>query len=462
MLDWTKLLSTQRLSFCVTENRYEWVKEPAEIHRSDYFRDSDRVQFASAFRRMNNKTQVFSMPENDHVHSRLTHSIEVASVGRSLGQTIGRILSDRSADIKKQFPEFSMHLGDIVHAACLAHDIGNPPFGHAGEDAISKYFSRFFDRESLIASDLTERQKSDFLKFDGNVQGFRLLTKLQNMKTGGLQLTAATLAAFCKYPRESGDDIKYYTFGNIATKKHGCFQDDKLALCMLAQEVGLPPKQLPEKMKANAVYDRHPLTFLVEAADNTSYTILDLEDGIRLNYVNNADAFELLIAVAKKDPHFNASRSRDITHVRGRAIQQLRKEICELFLSEPTFSQIMNGEYKNELIEKVESHTEIDKIIEHTKKHCYKHRFVIEMQVAGHNIISGLLDELIPAFLANSETRTERQQMIMKIADTEILDSETKYQRLLRATDYVAGMSDSFASSLYRRLKGIELSSSVR
>ncbi|MBL9041544.1 MAG: dNTP triphosphohydrolase [Myxococcales bacterium] len=462
MYEWRKLLSNRRLAFDAMSEQYKFLSERKEEHRSDYYRDSDRVLFSSAFRRMHDKTQVFPMPENDHVHSRLTHSIEVASVGRSLGHTVGSILAERDNAIRSKFPRFAADIGDVIHAACLAHDIGNPPFGHAGEDAIAKYFVSFFERNPLLASELTRRQKSDLTKFEGNAQGFRLLTRLQNADTGGLQLTAATLAAFCKYPRESGDDIKICQHDNIAAKKHGCFQEDKSALAMIARHVGLNRIKLPKEVDADIVHARHPLSFLVEAADNISYTILDLEDGIRLKYVNKKEALELIRKIAKKANGFDPKKANDIVHLRGRAIQRLRTEVCEVFLDKETFPEIMEGTYKKEIIKVIESNTELEKIIEFTKQHCYQHQFVVEMQVAGYNIIAGLLDELIPAVIAHSNERTHRQKMVLKASGIVVRDSETAYQKILKATDYVAGMADSFASALFRRLKGIELSSSIR
>ena len=462
MYEWRKLLSTRRLAFHAEDNRYSFVSEFKEKHRSDYYRDLDRVLFSSAFRRMHDKTQVFSMPENDHVHSRLTHSIEVASIGRSLGHTVGTVLAQRDSTLISKIPHFATDIGDIVHAACLAHDIGNPPFGHAGEDAIAKYFVGFFERNPLLASELTRRQKTDLTKFEGNAQGFRLLTRLQNAETGGLQLTAATLAAFCKYPRESGDDIKICDHGNIATKKHGCFQEDKNALAKVAKEVGLTQVKLPKEVEAEAAYTRHPLSFLVEAADNISYTILDLEDGIRLQYVNRKEAIGLIKVIAEKSKGFDCKKMNDIVHLRGRAIQRLRTEVCGVYLDNEVLSKIMDGTYRNEIIKVIPSHQELDDIIAFTKKHCYEHKFVVEMQVAGYNIIAGLLDELIPSVIAHSKERTHRQKMILKTSGILVRDSETAYQKILKATDYVSGMSDSFASALFRRLKGIELSSSIR
>lgn len=462
MLDWSRLLSKRRISVSSDLATPGIVDECTEKHRSDHYRDGDRILFSSAFRRMHDKTQVFSKPGNDHVHSRLTHSIEVASIGRSIGQTIGEALREREPDAFTNNPQLAIDIANIIYAACLAHDIGNPPFGHAGEDAIAKYFVSFFERNPLIASQFSKREKVDLTKFEGNAQGFRLLSKRQNIAIGGLQLTAATLAAFCKYPRESGDDIKNGTLGNVATKKHGCFQDDKIFLDVVATEVGLTKLPLPRQIVSTCVYTRHPLSYLVEAADNISYTILDLEDAIRLEYVNESEALKLIQQIASKAEHYDIKKSTDIVYLRGRAIQRLRSEVTDLFLEDDVYQQIMNGTYHHELIKKIPSQQELNNIIDYTIENCYEHKFVAEMKIGGFNIISGLLDEIVPAVMAHPTERSERQNMVLKRTGIEIQEAETTYQRILKATDYVAGTSDSFAADLYRRFKGIEVSSSIR
>ncbi len=270
-MNWEQLLSRKLL--CDEKP----VKQNLNDGRSPFQRDFDRIVFSSAFRRLQDKTQVFPLPESDFVHTRLTHSFEVSCVGRSLGTLIGSKIIQRHKELKEQYSHF--HLGEIVAAACLAHDIGNPPFGHSGEDAISEYFKNGDGKQ--FKEKLTELQWNDLTKFEGNAQGFRLLTKLQNPKIkGGLRLTCATLAAFTKYPKES------FTIDNTNAdgksklyKKFGFFQPEKELFSEVAGEVGLNKKLNKQKY---LWWERHPLAFLVEAADDICYRIMDLEDGYHL------------------------------------------------------------------------------------------------------------------------------------------------------------------------------------
>ena len=232
MPTWSSLLSARRIPHTGAPTGV--LRNPA---RTDFQRDADRVVFSSAFRRMHDKTQVYPLPDNDLIHSRLTHSLEVSSVGRSLGTIVGQHVIERHA---RELPGLTARdIGDIVAAACLAHDIGNPPFGHSGEDAIAQYFraSRF---EPLFAW----REWQDLVRFEVNAQGFRILTRLQMEYDGGMRLTAAALAAFTKYPRESGDDLREP--GNVATNKHGFFQSERSVFESVATEVGLVPRRTPQ------------------------------------------------------------------------------------------------------------------------------------------------------------------------------------------------------------------------
>jgi dGTPase len=227
-MDWKKLLSSKRVST-------GGGLQPSSVQRprSPFERDWDRILFSTAFRRLHDKTQVFPLPDNDVVHSRLTHSLEVAAVGRSLGKHVGILLVERHSDLKEviDFHE----VGDVVAAACLAHDIGNPPFGHAGESAIAHFFSSASGADALRS--MTETQRSDFLRFEGNAQGFRILTRLQSESDGGLKLTAATLGAYLKYPRASDGGLRIAE--NVATKKHGFFDHDVAAFHCVAEETGI-------------------------------------------------------------------------------------------------------------------------------------------------------------------------------------------------------------------------------
>lgn len=487
MMNWDRLLSGTRLYFSRESKQFEWRTQTAGDQRSEFYRDGDRVLFSSAFRRLHDKTQVYPMPENDLVHSRLTHSVEVASIGRTIARHVGKeIVREHESDIPEAGRKtFSADIGDVVYAACLAHDIGNPPFGHSGETAIGEYFQSLFSSNRLLASQLSDREKQDFLNFDGNVQGFRLLTRLQDDDDEGLGLTAATIAAFCKYPREAGDDIRNnrnYAVaakepqridpGNeskiedIAAKKHGCSQEDREQLRLIASAVGLIERKFPGKQKSTKqgandqplCFSRHPLVFLVEAADNISYLILDLEDGIRLNYANEDVSFGLLrdlAKVANDDP-----RAKSLVYLRGRAIAQLRQEVCGKYIE--NYRKIMDGDFFDELSLVIESRKQLEAIEKHTITNCYNHRYVDEIALAGGRVLRELLEELIPAFIADQRAMTNRHTMLLRMIGKNSVNAASIYARILRAMDYVAGMTDGFASSLYRRLSGIDMSSSIR
>lgn len=476
-MQWGKLLSQERL-LCerigTTENfAISFFVEDVDKFRSDYYRDGDRVLFSSGFRRMRDKTQVYPLPENDHVHSRLTHSVEVATIGRSLGSFIGREIqkqfkSQLELDLNdsSKFASFPTDLGDIVYAACLAHDIGNTPFGHSGEAAIGKFFKNYLDENKRIAGDLTEKQKEDFINFEGNAQGFRFLTRSQDQNMGGLKLTAATLAAFCKYPRESGP-VSRYQIGSkdCTTKKHGCFQSDRATLQQIAAKVDLAVRQLQKPSDVSDVadflcYERHPLAFLMEAADNISYLILDLEDGIRLKYVDKPKAITKLRNAARVS---DSDKYHDEpSYLRGRAINQLRNEVCITFMNR--YEAIMNGKFHYELT-KVKDTGAVDilaNIEEFTRENCYYHRYVDEMAIGGSRIIAGLLEELVPAIVDKTGTKDSQRDMRIRLVAKEIPIEISTYERLLLVTDYIAGMTDGFAARLYKKLKGIDSSSDIR
>ena len=262
-MKWAQLLSRQRLG----SNRLP----SAETSRTDFQRDFDRIVFCSAFRRMQDKTQVFPLSTVDYVRTRLTHSLESSSLGRSMGTLVGEQVIQRHRLRGFEASDF----GDICAAACLAHDIGNPPFGHSGEDAI-RYWAREASYGRRRVSMLPEATREDFLCFEGNAQGFRILTRLQNPdEPGGLQLTSATLAAFSKYPREAW--LGGNRFDGASAKKQGFVAEDRPLFNEIAENVGLLRRH-----ERYAIWRRHPLAFLVEAADDISYRVIDLEDGLDL------------------------------------------------------------------------------------------------------------------------------------------------------------------------------------
>ncbi|HET9959671.1 MAG TPA: deoxyguanosinetriphosphate triphosphohydrolase [Polyangiaceae bacterium] len=453
-MDWLELLCRKRVS-----HTGEVWETPRELGRSPFERDWDRILFSAAFRRMHDKTQVFPLPDDDVVHSRLTHSLEVASVGRSLGQLVGRTVCERHAIDHER--GFDFHdVGDVVAAACLAHDIGNPPFGHAGEDAIAMYF-RSAAGASAVQS-LSERERADFESFEGNAQGFRLLTRLQLEVDGGLQLTAAALAAFSKYPREAGVDLRQE--GRTSRRKHGLFQSDTAVFEVVARETGLHPTRSASGGRA---WCRHPLAFLVEAADDICFSVLDIEDGVRLRVVDANEAETLLLPIARKAKAFSTERLQRfmepklrISYLRAIAISAMIEECVGAFLDvEPS---ILNGSFDTSLADSIASRAELKALRELARSRCYNAAEVIEIELAGYEALGGLLEHFVPAVLsAPEDTRRlpERDQKSLRLLRGRSVETgePALYTRLLRVTDFVSGMTDRHALATYRRLKGIAL-----
>ncbi len=323
-MNWNKLLSNKLLGDAASSE----IK--LTDGRSQFQRDFDRIVFSSAFRRLQDKTQVFPLPENDFVHTRLTHSLEVSCVGRSLGTLAGEKILKRNRDLAKKYS--SVHFGEIVAAACLAHDIGNPPFGHSGEDSIAEYFRNGNGRE--FEGEIKDPKKwADFTKFEGNAQGFRIITKLQNPNSGGgLKLTCASLAAFTKYPKESALSQKQKKGGSKSKfyKKFGFFQTEKDLFAEVAEETGLIKKGL----KGDYCWSRHPLTFLVEAADDICYRIMDLEDGFRLGLLTFDYTEELLrpLVTSNLTSYEGRSKNDKIGYLRAKAINDTVTQLADVFI----------------------------------------------------------------------------------------------------------------------------------
>ena len=449
-MEWNRLLPRERV------NHQLGVREiDPEQDRSAFERDWDRIIFSTAFRRMHDKTQLFPLPDDDVVHSRLTHSLEVSSVGRSLGKRAGQTICQRHSIGENLFDHHDV--GMVVATACLAHDMGNPPFGHAGENAIASYFQS--ERALRALEGLTPQQLADLKNFEGNAQGFRILTRLQLEADKGLRLTAATLAAFCKYPRVSGDGLA--DGDNVATKKHGCVQHDQEILCTVAEHLGLVP------LKPKLAWARHPLAFLVEAADDICYSILDIEDAVRLGHVPLKEAADHLEPIARKLNTYNVGRylsflDRDtrLEYLRAMAIGQMIDECVEVFLDDEPL--ILKGAFQCPLAAKIPSHAELEALKGLAKQRCYGVAEVLEIELAGYEALGGLLEHFVPAVIPDPSDR--KQQAGRDRKSLELLrhhgvdvDASTLYERVLRVTDFVSGMTDRGALGTYRRLKGIAI-----
>lgn len=450
-MDWLQLLS-----YSTPGQKKEQLIDKDNI-RSAFERDYDRIIFSHPFRRLQDKTQVFPMPEHDFVHSRLTHSLEVSSVGRSLGKKAGKRIIQLYPELQKNnFTQFD--IGAIVAAACLTHDLGNPPFGHAGEDAISDFFlnnpvGQFFKNK------VSEKEWADLTDFEGNAQGFRLLNK-GNFQ--GLKITCATLAAFTKYPRES--KISSVDDSRKSQKKYGFFQHEREAFQALAEETGL------KKLSSNAdlVWCRHPLSFLVEAADDICYNIIDLEDGCRLGLVTYEETIALLsqlLGERFKAEKLEKLRSADekIGLLRAMAINILIDQCADVFIHHE--KEILNGSFDKALSDLVDSKQVLDQIKGLSIEKIYRSRPVLETEAAGFEVLEGLLESFVSASYAkvyDPANFSKKHQSVLRLLPDEFkpVNSDQKdnpYKLLMNVIDYIASMTDTFAISLYRKIKGISL-----
>ncbi len=448
-MNWKELLNDNRLGVNAAS--------PGSVvdGRSQFQKDFDRIVFSPAFRRLQDKTQVFPLPESDFVHTRLTHSLEVSVVGRSLGNLVGEQILERNPKLKNYFTKF--HFGEVVAAACLAHDIGNPPFGHSGENAIAEYFKTGRGKE--FKKNINDEKKwFDLIKYEGNAQGFRIITTLQNPDIdGGLRLTLATLAAFTKYPKESytAVDLKELT-KKTAHKKFGFFQAEKNIFKKIAKAVGL------KSVEDNGYWwCRHPLSVLVEAADDICYGIMDLEDGFRLGLISFNETEELLMPLVQGDV-LEGYKERDekerIGYLRAKAISELVNELAEKFVDEE--EKLLDGKFENEMISVINKTVALKEInrISIEKIYCYKS--VVEREVAGYEVLGGLLDTFIHAYNESYDGNLSRKnRAVVNLLPKRITNKppDDIYLRLLSVIDFVSGMTDSFAVSLFRKIKGISL-----
>lgn len=447
-MEWKDLLNS---------NRYGVLKlsQSSDIRRS-YQRDFDRIVFSSAFRRLQDKTQVFPIPKSDFVHNRLTHSLEVSSVGRSLGSAGGKIIlgKEKKTDLRVHPESF----GDIVAAACLAHDVGNPPFGHSGEKAIGTYFEQAEGKKHCEY--LTEKQYAELLNYEGNASGFRILTNHHpKEKPGGLFLTYATLGAFSKYPAEVEQKGCKNSNQRTSLKKYGYFQSEDHIFQDVADNLGLIADN---EIERNA-WRRHPLAFLTEAADNICYRIIDLEDGHKLGYVSFQEMDELLryfLENPEKDTEGLKKyeqiqdEGEKVGYLRAKAINKLVGEAASVF--EDKYEQIMNGEFDDELTDYILSRNHFNDKILNKNIQLYNSRKVVEIELAGYKILGGLL-EAFAGILLKPDSNYNKKLLELVPAQFKPEEAEPYYQKIMKMTDFVARMTDSYAINLYRKITGISM-----
>lgn len=442
-MNWNQLISTTRLG------QEEHSKTDNKRNRTQFQRDYDRIIFSSPFRRMQNKTQVFPLPGSVFVHNRLTHSLEVASVGRSLGNMFVEKAENENWMIEN--PLFQ-EIGSVVSAACLAHDMGNPPFGHSGEDAIAQFFKK--STEPRLKNELNEAQWRDFAQFDGNANAFRLLShQFNGRRAGGFALTYTTLASIVKYPYES-----------LLTEKpkFGFFQSEKSIFESIANELGLlQTNENPSK------YIRHPLVFLVEAADDICYQLMDLEDAHKLKIHTFEQTRSLLMRffdpqteqkqITRMTDTLNlvADPNEQIAYLRASVIGKLVKECVDIFWEKR--EDILSGNYQKALIDQVPpvSSMAIQEIKKTSIRDIYNFRSVIEIEISGYQIIGTLLGVFIEAILNPKEEFSKK--LLQLIPDQYGGNHASTYEKVLAIVDFVSGMTDLYALDLYRKIKGINI-----
>lgn len=460
---WPKLLNWERFN----ETR-KWAISPA---RSPWQIDYDRIVFSSAFRRLQDKTQVFPLSDSDYIRTRLTHTLEVSTVARTLGTRAGGVILERHGKervdnlgkpVRLKNLITPADVGAIVATAALAHDLGNPPFGHSGEDAVRHWFETS-TRLRNARKTMSSGQQEDFRCWEGNAQGFRILTRLQLYKSnGGMRLTNSTLAAFCKYPCQSIDSMEDAEKPPASQKKFGIFQADLNALESIADATGLIRKTTGKR-----AWCRHPLAFLMEAADDICYRIVDLEDGFRLHRVRYKTVHDLLRGIATEVTDKRLEEEPDerakVAYLRAVAIRTLIEEASNVFADKEP--DMLKGKFDRELLSLTPSSELLKEIKTLMKKSVYQTESVLETEAAGFQIIPGLLDLFWSAVSADATQRNHRRaHKVLQLIPEDFRgphgrSSNQIYERMLRITDYVSGMTDSFALALYRKLNGIALPS---
>lgn len=456
-MKWEQLLNSGRL--CDSRRDYD-----INIGRTAFQRDFDRIVFSSAFRRLQDKTQVFPVPASDFVHSRLTHSIEVSSVGRTLGNMAGEFVMTAEPNLTN-FGISSSVFGDIVAAASLAHDVGNPPFGHSGEDAISEFFTS--RKNQFDSMNLNPMQWNDLTKYEGNAHGFRLLTNHHPGETaGGLRLTYATLATFTKYPRQSFNEDSQLVkelFSRTSAKKFNFFQTEKEYFAEVALNTGL--KTLAIEGSQAFAWIRHPLSFLVEAADNICYRLIDLEDGYKLGFISFSEVEKLLMPFMKQSDDSGNSLKKykalsdegeKIGYLRAKSISALIQETIELFKEK--YNSILSGEFDAELTDNLPSSGLLEGEIKKANIFLYNQKPVVEIEITGYKIISGLLEIYLDAQY-NQKSKLNKKLLTQLPFQFHASEKDTDYEKIMKTVDFVARMSDSYALNLYRRLTGQKLPS---
>ena len=444
MMDWKQLISNKRLG---QEHRH------VERHddRTEFKRDYDRLIFSAPFRRLQNKTQVFPLPGSVFVHNRLTHSLEVASVGMSLGNDVTRLLTkDRHPELRGTLFE---EIGQIVATACLAHDLGNPPFGHSGEKAIQTFFTEGAGR--ALQAKVSPAFWSDITHFEGNANAFRLLThQFRGRRPGGFVMTYSTIASIVKYP--------YSSMAPSKKGKFGFFDSEKEIYQRLADEMGIFCTSKPgEPLR----YVRHPLVYLVEAADDICYEIMDLEDAHKLKILSYETVSRLFLDFFDEETQERIKQrivdeqltdeNEMVVYLRACVIGKLENECVKTFVAHE--EEILNGTFEGSLIDHIspkqcEAYKRCAKL---SVQKIYKSRPVLDVELSGYQIMATLMDKMTEAVM-NPE-RYYSQQLIGRVSSQYDINADDLETRLMAIIDYISGMTDVYALDVYQKINGISL-----
>ncbi len=440
-MEWSKLLDLERLFLTSSQER---PRRPA------YDQDADRITFSAPFRRLANKTQVHPLYDNDHIHHRLIHSVETASVGRSLGLEVGWWL-EQEGKIEKGG---QATVAGLVHAACLAHDIGNPPFGHSGEAAIGAWFAEKFERGEGLFADRLACFAEEFEAFEGNAQGFRIIAGLEMHRRGGMRLTHGTLGAFLKYP-VTARTRKSVAARDGGLKKFGVFETEREALEAVATRTGLIAGDISASW-----WRRHPLVYLVEAADDICYNILDLEDAFTAGDLSYREAAGMLSAVAGTTPRDDRgdTPSEKMAFLRAVAIHKAFEDCSAAFSA--NYDAIMSGTFSSGLVEASAQADRFAEIGRLASERIFTSPRKTELEVMGRNLVHRILDGVLPVLeaLAEADFDAERiegyPRQLRRALGIDLRRARDPYSALHTLADYVSGMTDRYAVKIDRIISG--------
>ena len=441
-MNWEQLLSLKR--FGDTNKR---LRKEQDNTRLGFEVDYDRIIFSSEFRSLQDKTQVIPMSKTDFVHTRLTHSLEVSVVARSLGRIVGKEVLKKHPQLKDALGYQANDFGAIVASAALAHDIGNPPFGHSGEKAIGDFFKS--GEGVKYKAQLEPEEYQDLCDFEGNANGFKIVTQSRQGREGGLRLSYATLGAFTKYPKAS---LPKKPTNHIADKKYGFFLAEKDAFTDVAEELGL-------LKRGESSYSRHPLAFLVEAADDICYTIIDFEDGINLGLIQEEFALEYLINLVRNsintEKYNTLNNTQDrLSYLRALAINTLINEASQIFIKNE--EAILKGEFSKSILDLSQYQAQIKDIISLSVEKVYHSKEVIDKEIAGFQVLTTLISLYTNAVnnSFNNEASTYDKLLLMDLPDTINFNQTSLYSRLLNVCHFVSLLSDTKATLRFSKIKG--------